>query len=145
MWSHPYSASADGKQRQTHMSNFRRREHPPGPHSWDQLRTGPGWGRFRPAKVLEPPPPPRPASTAGSPASEDMPCGHRRSQCRTEGQVHFRGKALGAGASIPEGGPPRNTDRGSSFSLVGLRKVSLPADTSLASPANLGLKPGIPP
>lgn len=52
---------------------------------------------------------------------------------------------MGTGASIPEAGPPINTGRGGSFSLVGLRKVSLPADTSLASLANLEQKPQIPP
>ena len=55
--------------------------------------------------------------------------------------------ALGARASVPEAGPPVNTDRRGSFSVVGLRKASLPTDTSPArpSPAHLGLKPGIPP
>lgn len=61
------------------------------------------------------------------------------------GTSAFLRTAPGAGASIPEAGPPVNTDRGSSFSLVGLGKVSLPTDTSPASPANMGPKPGIPP
>lgn len=29
-------------------------EHPPGPHSWDQLHAGPGWGHFRPEEGLTP-------------------------------------------------------------------------------------------
>lgn len=52
---------------------------------------------------------------------------------------------LGARAGVPEAGPPVN--RQGSFSVVGLRKASLPTDISPArpSPAHLGLKPGIPP
>lgn len=52
---------------------------------------------------------------------------------------------LGARAGVPEAGPPVN--RRGSFSVVGLRKASLPTDIFPArpSPAHLGLKPGIPP
>lgn len=94
VWSHPSSASAGGKQRRAHKSHFPCREHPPGPHSRDQLCPGPGWGCFRPQEVLKP----RLASGLAGAAlhlqestltSADVPCGRQRSQGRTEGQVHF--------------------------------------------------------
>lgn len=53
----------------------------------------------------------------------------------------------GTRASVPESGLPDSTDRGGNFSMVGMKKASLPTDTSPAcpAPARLGLKLGIPP
>lgn len=127
----PFPPGADIRHRQMCGSQFPCSHHPPRPQGTLQDRGGLGCG---------------PRGVRASPQPWALQPWMTRPLGASELRAGLR-DGTGTRASVPESGLPDSTDRGGNFSMVGMKKASLPTDTSPAcpAPARLGLKLGIPP